>query len=201
MQTAIEPLEIKPEPVKEEPIIEPVIPVVPVLPVIEAPPPPQQPPKIIKSEPPIQTPIPVVPTIPSLPIAPIPEALIEEPVNNENEPQKSKVEVNNSNNGSSIMVLNSPKKLKSEKIWDIEERRKVETRNNNMRQIIYKEVKRPGRNYDKLLELLKELHGPADIRQQYILDVIKEATRFKRNHMAKIILQNMPNLVSIDSTT
>lgn len=38
-----------------------------------------------------------------------------------------------------------------------------------MRQIIYKEVKRPGRNYDRLLELLKELHGPADIRQQYIL--------------------------------
>ena len=38
-----------------------------------------------------------------------------------------------------------------------------------MRQIIYKEVKRPGRNYDRLLELLKELHGPTDVRQQYIL--------------------------------
>ena len=87
------------------------------------------------------------------------------------------------------------------KEWDRDERRKVETRNNNMRQIIYKEVKRPGRNYDRLLELLKELHGPAEIRQQYILDVIKEATRFKRNHMAKIILQNMPNLVSIDSSS
>ena len=51
----------------------------------------------------------------------------------------------------------------------------------------------------RLLELLKELHGPADIRQQYIMDVIKEANRFKRNHMAQIIQQNMPNLVSIDS--
>ena len=90
---------------------------------------------------------------------------------------------------------------KTTEIWDREERRKVETRNNNMRQTIYKEVKRPGRNYDRLLELLKELHGPADIRQQYILDVIKEATRFKRNHMAKIILQHMPSLVSIDSTS
>ena len=66
-------------------------------------------------------------------------------------------------------------------------------------EIIYKEVKRPGKNYDRLLELLKELHGPADIRQQYIMDVIKEANRFKRNHMAQIIQQNMPNLVSIDS--
>ena len=89
----------------------------------------------------------------------------------------------------------------SESVWDREERRKVETRNNNMRQTIYKEVKKPGRNYDRLLELLKELQGPVDIRQQYILDVIKEATRFKRNHMAQIILQQMPNLVSIDSTS
>ena len=90
----------------------------------------------------------------------------------------------------------------SESVWDREERRKVETRNNNMRQTIYKEVKKPGRNYDRLLELLKELQGPVDIRQQYILDVIKEATRFKRTHMAQIILQQMPNLVvSIDSTS
>lgn len=84
---------------------------------------------------------------------------------------------------------------------DLEERRKVETRNNNMRQIIYKEVKRPGRNYDRLLDLLKNLHGPAEIRQEYIFEVIKEAMRFKRNHMAKIIEQNMPNLVSIDSSS
>merc|ERR1712045_328304 len=107
---------------------------------------------------------------------------------------------------SSPILVNSNNSVKSKessntnnKEWNHEERRKVETRNNNMRQIIYKEVKRPGRNYDKLLELLKELHGPAEIRQQYILDVIKEANRFKRNHMAQIIQQNMPNLVSIDS--
>mgnify|MGYP001244268931 FL=1 len=144
----------------------------------------------------------VPPTLPSIPIPPSiePSTIPEEPVNNENnEPEL--------NNGSK-----SPAKKKTEdknlakkkeekvKVMDVEERRKVETRNNNMRQIIYKEVKRPGRNYDKLLELLKELHGPAEIRQQYILDVIKEATRFKRNHMAQIILQNMPNLVSFDST-
>ena len=61
------------------------------------------------------------------------------------------------------------KQQQTESVWDHEERRKVETRNNNMRQTIYKEVKKPGRNYDRLLELLKELHGPADMRQQYIL--------------------------------
>ena len=89
----------------------------------------------------------------------------------------------------------------TKKEWDHEERRKVETRNNNMRQIIYKEVKRPGRNYDRLLELLRGLHGPSDIRQQYIKDVIREAMRFKRQHLAKIIEQNMSNLVSVESPT
>ena len=101
----------------------------------------------------------------------------------------------------SFAVKKQNQSVVSESVWDREERRKVETRNNNMRQTIYKEVKKPGRNYDRLLELLKELQGPVDIRQQYILDVIKEATRFKRNHMAQIILQQMPNLVSIDSTS
>lgn len=103
----------------------------------------------------------------------------------------------NSNN--SVKSKDQSSNITNNKEWNHEERRKVETRNNNMRQIIYKEVKRPGKNYDRLLELLKELHGPADIRQQYIMDVIKEANRFKRNHMAQIIQQNMPNLVSIDS--
>ena len=145
----------------------------------------------------------VPPTLPSIPIPPAiePSTIPEEPVNNEN----NEPELNNGSK-SSPQAKKKPedknlakKKEEKVKIMDVEERRKVETRNNNMRQIIYKEVKRPGRNYDKLLELLKELHGPAEIRQQYILDVIKEATRFKRNHMAQIILQNMPNLVSFDS--
>lgn len=180
----IEPLEINKSEVKSEPPEQP--PILPAEPVVFAP----------------ETKPIVPPTLPSIPIPPSiePSTIPEEPVNNENnEPEL--------NNGSK-----SPAKKKTEdknlakkkeekvKVMDVEERRKVETRNNNMRQIIYKEVKRPGRNYDKLLELLKELHGPAEIRQQYILDVIKEATRFKRNHMAQIILQNMPNLVSFDST-
>ena len=142
--------------------------------------------------------------MPSIPIPPAiePSTIPEEPVNNENnEPELN----NGSKSGPQAKKKPEDKNLAKKKeekvkIMDVEERRKVETRNNNMRQIIYKEVKRPGRNYDKLLELLKELHGPAEIRQQYILDVIKEATRFKRNHMAQIILQNMPNLVSFDSS-
>ena len=124
----------------------------------------------------------------------LPSIIIEEIQNNENNEPKQII--------SSPVKAEKPVKIETKlPEWDNEERRKSETRNNNMRQIIYKEVKRPGRNYDRLLELLKELHGPADIRQQYIIEVIKEANRFKRNHMAQTILQLMPNLVSIDSSS
>lgn len=148
--------------------------------------------------------------------APIPNVIgANSSINNENEPKQSHVVIKDEKAMSPLKkapIINSsqhqqvPAQLTQplqpqKQEWNHEERRKVETRNNNMRQIIYKEVKRPGRNYDRLLELLKELHGPAEIRQQYILDVIKEANRFKRNHMAKTILKNMANLVSIDSST
>ena len=40
-----------------------------------------------------------------------------------------------------------------------------------MRQIIYKEVKRPGRNHERLFQMLKELHGPRHVRRDYISEV------------------------------
>ena len=41
----------------------------------------------------------------------------------------------------------------------------------NMRQIIYKEVKRPGRNHERLFQMLRELHGPRHVRKDYISEV------------------------------
>ena len=50
-----------------------------------------------------------------------------------------------------------------------EELKSVKLRNQNMRQIIYKEVKRPGLNHDRLMEMLKnDLNGPASVRREYI---------------------------------
>ena len=44
-----------------------------------------------------------------------------------------------------------------------------------MRQIIYKEVKRPGKNHDKLLQMLRdELRGPKHVRRDYIQEVSKQ---------------------------
>lgn len=66
-----------------------------------------------------------------------------------------------------------------------EELRSIKLRNNNVRQLIYKEVKRPGRQHRDLWEMLGKLHGPPWIRRQFIQEVRQEAVRFKRKELAE----------------
>jgi len=66
-----------------------------------------------------------------------------------------------------------------------EELRSIRLRNNNVRQLIYKEVKRPGRGHCELWRMLAGLHGPAWIRRQFIQEVRQEAVRFKRFRLAE----------------
>ena len=58
-----------------------------------------------------------------------------------------------------------------------EELRCVLIRNQNMRQMIYKEVKRPGRCHVHLWKMLEGLHGPPWVRKQFIHEVKQEALR------------------------
>ena len=93
-------------------------------------------------------------------IEPTPAIIVDEPLHyNENKPKvlESIPVVENNKNHIQLEPAHHPLPIikKEQKEWNHEERRKVETRNNNMRQIIYKEVKRPGRNYDRLLGKLR----------------------------------------------
>jgi len=65
-----------------------------------------------------------------------------------------------------------------------EELRSIRLRNNNVRQLIYKEVKRPGKKHDQLWQMLAQLHGPPWVRKQFIIEVRLEAIRFKRRDLA-----------------
>jgi len=65
-----------------------------------------------------------------------------------------------------------------------EELRSIKLRNNNVRQLIYKEVKRPGKCHNLLWKMLEELHGPPWVRKQFIREVKQEAIRFKRSELA-----------------
>jgi hypothetical protein len=82
-----------------------------------------------------------------------------------------------------------------------EELRSINLRNQNIRQVIYKEVKRPGKNHDRLIQMLKEdLHGPPQIRRDYIKEVIAEAGRFKRKALVDLLEQRIEELVIVVAT-
>ena len=78
-----------------------------------------------------------------------------------------------------------------------EELRCVLIRNQNMRQMIYKEVKRPGKDYSRLFQMLKDLHGPPSVRRTYSHDVISEARRFKRETLVDKLEKSLDDLVQV----
>ncbi len=76
-------------------------------------------------------------------------------------------------------VTNGPNSLaQEEKILTADELRSIKLRNNNVRQLIYKEVKKPGKLHTDLWKMLdSDLHGPPWIRRQFIQEVKLEALR------------------------
>ena len=82
------------------------------------------------------------------------------------------------NSITSNLVTNGPSVLDGgDKSLTEDELRSIKLRNNNVRQLIYKEVKRPGKLHLNLWKMLEELHGPAWIKKQFIQEVKQEALR------------------------
>lgn len=52
---------------------------------------------------------------------------------------------------------------------------------------MYRAVRRPGRDFTKLFEHLKQLQGTVDIKKEVLRDVINESLRFKRKALAKLL--------------
>ncbi|XP_018410562.1 PREDICTED: integrator complex subunit 6-like [Nanorana parkeri] len=57
---------------------------------------------------------------------------------------------------------------------------------------VMKEVRKPGRNYEKIFTLLEEVQGSLDIRKNFIEFTIKEAARFKK----RVLIQHLERLLS-----
>ena len=80
---------------------------------------------------------------------------------------------------SSHGLTNGPSSIVAEeRVLTEDELRSIKLRNNNVRQLIYKEVKRPGKVHTNLWKMLDELHGPPWIRRQFIQEVKLEALRY-----------------------
>jgi len=79
-----------------------------------------------------------------------------------------------------------------------EELRSIRLRNNNVRQLIYKEVKKPGRGHAELWDMLASLHGPPIVRRQFIQEVRQEAVRFKRLRLAEQLQKRSDSLACME---
>lgn len=69
---------------------------------------------------------------------------------------------------------------------------------------VMKEVRKPGRNYEKIFSLLEEIQGPVEVQKYFIEFAIKEATRFKKRvliqHLERILeeieFSSLPNRIN-----
>lgn len=63
----------------------------------------------------------------------------------------------------------------------------IRKHNLEVRSEVYRAVRRPGKDFTKLFEYLKQLKGSVDIKKEVIRDVISESLRFKRKALAKLL--------------
>uniref|UniRef100_A0A3Q3IGN1 VWFA domain-containing protein n=1 Tax=Monopterus albus TaxID=43700 RepID=A0A3Q3IGN1_MONAL len=63
--------------------------------------------------------------------------------------------------------------------------------NNELRVLITKEIRKPGRHYEKIFLLLKDIQGTLDTRLIFLQNIIKEAARFKK----RVLIEQLENLL------
>ncbi|XP_014470620.1 PREDICTED: integrator complex subunit 6 isoform X2 [Dinoponera quadriceps] len=63
----------------------------------------------------------------------------------------------------------------------------IRRHNLSIRELVYREVRRKGRNYTALLSHLHQIQGTLDIRLAFVKDIVRESLRFKRRHLASVL--------------
>ncbi|XP_053615306.1 integrator complex subunit 6 [Plodia interpunctella] len=63
----------------------------------------------------------------------------------------------------------------------------IKRHNMDVRAEVFRAVRRPGRDFTKLFEHLKQLKGSVDNKKEVIREVINESLRFKRKPLAKLL--------------
>ncbi|CAB1437246.1 unnamed protein product [Pleuronectes platessa] len=63
--------------------------------------------------------------------------------------------------------------------------------NNELRVLITKDIRKPGRHYEKIFHLLKQIQGTLDTRLIFLQNIIKEAARFKK----RVLIEQLENFL------
>ncbi|KAL1123376.1 hypothetical protein AAG570_002461, partial [Ranatra chinensis] len=81
-----------------------------------------------------------------------------------------------------------------------EEMAEIRRHNLNVRSLAYREVRRPGRNYEPLFDYLETMKGNVDTRISLIKEVINESLRFKRRTLASHLDKQLKELIKLSES-
>ncbi|XP_036031267.1 uncharacterized protein LOC118574458 [Onychomys torridus] len=68
--------------------------------------------------------------------------------------------------------------------------------NHEIKYALMAEIRRYGRHYGRIFELLEEVQGPLEVQIQFVKFAIKEAARFKRYHLISYLDEMLDKLMS-----
>lgn len=80
-----------------------------------------------------------------------------------------------------------------------EKRREFEHENYEIRKVLNRLVRKPGKNFTELFENLKTLKGDTEMVVNVVKLVIKESLRFKRHHLVDLLEEHIQNLMNVES--
>ncbi|GAB6024222.1 Integrator complex subunit 6 [Chamberlinius hualienensis] len=75
----------------------------------------------------------------------------------------------------------------------------TKSENNKLKHSLYKELRKPGRNFRVLFEKLNSVQGNLEVRVSFIREIIREASRFKRKSLVVMLEKFERTLVEADT--
>lgn len=81
----------------------------------------------------------------------------------------------------------------------VESRQEIESQNLEIRKVLNRLVRKPGKNFAELFENIKTLKGDTEMVVDVVKLVIKESVRFKRHHLVNLLEEHIQNLLNMEN--
>lgn len=72
----------------------------------------------------------------------------------------------------------------------------IERENVEIRKILNRLVRKPGKNFSELFDNLKTIRGDLDVQISLLRLIVKESLRFKRQQLAKLLEEHIEGLLN-----
>lgn len=75
----------------------------------------------------------------------------------------------------------------------------IENQNLEIRKVLNRLVRKPGKNFNELFENIKTLKGNTEVQVAVVRHVINESLRFKRQHLVNLLEEHIQSLLSLEN--